>query len=102
MAAPQTARAELSAEPLLHLVVRKGARVAWEHHGDELEIRVQASATAAEAKSHIEQRVGVPSSDVRLVYNGQARTACLPSWPCLQPQRSRSSSAMLCAGAAVQ
>ena len=52
------------------LTLRRCTQVAWEHHGDELEIHVQSDSTAAEAKACIEQRVGV-SADFRLVFNGQ-------------------------------
>ena len=59
-------------DALVHLIIRRGAKVAWEHHSDELEIHVQSDITAAEAKSHIEQR-GKVSADFRLVFNGQVR-----------------------------
>ena len=66
------------ANALLHLIIRRGAKVAWEHHSDELEIHVQSDITTAEAKSHIEEH-GRVSADFRLLFNGQvsAGRSCL-------------------------
>ena len=56
---------------VLHLVIRRDAKISWRHTGsDEVEILVACDATAAEAKRSIARHAG-PAGDYDLAFRGQ-------------------------------